>query len=76
MRISINYIAKWQLKSNPKYKWTTCKKMVNTNTGKEILKTTFGNGKEVGYYIDGRFIKCIDLKNQIELIPKIEYCPF
>ena len=76
MRISINYIAKWQLKSNPKYKWTTCKKMVNTNTGKEILKTTFGNGKEAGYYIDGRFIKCIDLKNQIELIPKIEYCPF
>ena len=51
-------------------------KMVNTNTGKEILKTTFGNGKEAGYYIDGRFIKCIDLKNQIELIPKIEYCPF
>jgi hypothetical protein len=76
MTISIKYTAKWQLKSNPKYKWTTCKKLVNTNTGKEILKTTNGNGKEAGYYIDGRFVKCVNLVNEVELIPVKEYCPF
>jgi hypothetical protein len=67
----LNYIAKWQLKSNQKYKWTTCKKLVNTNTCREIKKTRNGNCKDVGYYIDGRFIKCCDLKNEIELIPII-----
>ena len=75
MTISINYTAKWQLKSNPKYKWTTCKKLVKNNTSNEIKKIVFGNGKEVGYYIDGRFIKCRDLKNELELIPK-EKLPF
>ena len=76
MIISINYTAKWQLKSNPKYKWTTCRKLVNTLTGNEIMKTRNGNGIEAGYYIDGRFIKCCDLKNEIELIPIKELLPF
>lgn len=76
MTISINYVAKWQIKNNPKYKWTTCRKLVNVITGNEILKTRNGNGIEAGYYIDGKFTKCCDLKNQIELIPKIELLPF
>lgn len=65
MNISINYVAKWELKNNPKYKWTTCKKLVNTAIGKEIIKTTFGNGKDIGYYIDSKFVKCTELKNQL-----------
>ena len=68
MRISINYLAKWQIKGNENYKWTTCKKLVNTKTNREIIKTKFGNGKEVGYYIDGNFVKCIYLKNKLEKI--------
>ena len=76
MTVSIIYHAKWRLKSNPKYVWTVCKKMVNTNTSREIKKTLFGNGKDAGYYVDGRFVKCIDLKNELEIIPKKEYCPF
>jgi hypothetical protein len=70
MRINITYIAKWYIKDNPHYKWTICKKLVNTKTNKEILKTTFGNGKESGYYIDGVFVKCCDLKDKLELIQK------
>lgn len=76
MTISINYTAKWRLKSNNKYIVTSCRKMVNTNTSREIKKTFFGNSIEPGYYIDGRFIKCCDLRNELEIIPKKEYCPF
>ena len=76
MRISIIYDAKWRLKSNPKYVWTSCRKMVNTNTSREIKKTLFGNGKDAGYYVDGGFIKCCDLTDNLELIPVKEYCPF
>lgn len=76
MIISINYISKWQIKNATHYKWTTCKKLVNTRTGKEIMKTKFGNSNKVGYYINGSFVKCEDLKNMIELIPKDNYCPF
>lgn len=65
MNISINYIAKWELKDNENYKWTSCKKLVNTKTNREIIKTTFGNGKEPGYYIEGKFIKCNELKNRL-----------
>lgn len=76
MKISIIYEAKWRLKSNARYVWTTCKKMVDLNTSREVKKTIFGNSNKAGYYVDGRFIKCEDLAKEIELIPKKEYCPF
>lgn len=76
MQIKVTYTAKWQLKDNTYYKWTTCKKLINCRTNKEVVKTKFGNGKEMGYYIDGKFIKCCDLKNNLELIPKQKTCPF
>jgi hypothetical protein len=49
MVITVNYLAKWQLKSNPKYKWTTCRKLINCQTGNEIKKTI--KGASAGYYI-------------------------
>lgn len=64
---------RWQIKENSKYKWSECKKLINTNTGKEIKKTI--NGGSVGYWIGKEFISLNKLKNRIELIPKI-YCPF
>lgn len=76
MQISINYTAKWQIKNNTSYKWTTCKKLVNTKTGKEVAKTKFGNSNKAGYYIDAIFVKCEDLKDLIELIPKNSELPF
>lgn len=70
MQISITYIAKWQLKGNPKYKWTVCKKLVNCQTSKEITKT-LKNGI-AGYWIGKKFIKLSDLRNNIELIVESE----
>lgn len=76
MNISINYITKWQIKGNENYKWTTCKKLVNTKTNREIKKTIFGNSKEAGYYINGKFVKCSELVDMLEKIKVKEYCPF
>ena len=73
MQISVTYTAKWQLKTNKKYKWTTCKKLINTNTGKEIKKTL--HGMQAGYWVDRRFIKLTDLKSQVELIPVHDKSP-
>lgn len=70
MKISITYIAKWQLKSNPKYKWTTCKKLINCQTSKEITKT-LKNGV-AGYWIGKNFIKLSDMKVLVELIKEVE----
>lgn len=76
MRIQVTYTAKWQIKWNENYKFTTCKKLINCKTGKEVAKTIFGNSKDFGYYIDGKFIKYSELKKLIELIPKVIDCPF
>jgi len=73
MNIKVSYKAKWQLKDKPQYKWTECKKLINTQTGKEIKRTL--KGMIAGYWIGNDFIKLNDLKNKIKLIPKI-YCPF
>lgn len=70
MTIQVNYIAKWQLKDNPKYKWTTCKKLINCQTSKEITKT-LKNGV-AGYWIGKNFIKLSDLKNNVELIKEMK----
>jgi hypothetical protein len=77
MNIQVTLKAKWQLKEFPKYKWTECKKLVNTNTGKIIKKTSNGNSCKVGYYINRKFIKVEDIvsKKLIEPIPK-EKTPF
>ena len=36
--ISVTYDLKWQIKDNEKYKWTSCKKLFNTQTGRQIKK--------------------------------------
>lgn len=64
---------RWQIVGNDKYKWSECKKLINTNTGKEIKKTI--NGGSVGYWIGKEFISLNRLKEKIELIPKSN-CPF
>ena len=76
MLIQLKVFAKWRLKHNHTYVWTNCRKLVNIKKGIEIKKTTLGNSTKAGYFINGNFIKCEDLKSQIELIPKKEYTPF
>lgn len=69
MIINVILKAKWQLKNNPNYKITECKRVVNSKTGK-ILKYS-----QRGYFINGRYYKKKDIRNNVELIPKIK-CPF
>lgn len=67
-RISISYTLKWQLKFAPEYKWTTCKKLFNARTGREIKKTICGGS--VGYWVNRDFFTLKELSKQVELIPK------
>lgn len=73
MRIQVTYIAKWQIKDKPWYKWTTCKKLINCRTGREVQKTI--KGSRAGYYIDRVFVKLSDLRSVVEVI-KNKDCPF
>jgi GH25 family lysozyme M1 (1,4-beta-N-acetylmuramidase) len=68
--ISIKVTTKWRLISNPKYEWTECRRLINTQTLRFIKKTTNGKGVKVGYYIDKRFIKYEDMVNG-KLVEKI-----
>jgi hypothetical protein len=42
MNIQINLKSKWQLKEFNDYKWSECKQLVNSKTGKIINKPTKG----------------------------------
>ena len=66
--ISINYDLKWQIRSNEKYRWSTCKKLFNVKTGRQIKKTL--NCRSIGYWIDRKFIALSKLKTELEIIPK------
>jgi hypothetical protein len=70
MTIQVNFTAKWQLKGNEHYKWTSCKRLINCKTGRIISKSI--KGSQVGYWIGKEFIKLDDFKNRIELIPKTQ----
>lgn len=71
--VSKNYILKWCLISAPHYNWTTCGKLINTQTGREIRKVICG--RSIGYCINGKFKSLNTLRKSLELIPK-ELCPF
>lgn len=74
MNILVRYKAKWQLKNETHYKWTTCKKLINTRTNNEIKKSL--KGGKAGYWINRKFIDLSELSKHIELIPKEEILPF
>lgn len=61
---------KWQIKDLPQYKWSECKRLINTHNGRELKKVV--NGGSIGYWIGKEFITLNNLKNRIELIPKIK----
>ena len=73
MKITVTYEAKWQLIICNNYKWTECKKLINTKTGKEISKTL--KGCQLGYYINRKFIKLSEMKNMVDRITE-DNCPF
>lgn len=71
--ISVTYELKWQIKNNEKYKWSACKKLFNSQTGRQIKKTM--NCRSIGYWIGKKFITLNNLRSQLELIRK-EKIPF
>ena len=71
--ISVNYDLKWQIKGNEKYRFSTCKKLFNTQTGRQIKKTM--NCRSIGYWIGRDFITLNNLKDKLELISK-QQTPF
>lgn len=75
MLIQVNFKTKWELIDNPIYKWSECKQLINSKTGKIIKKQV--KGLQVGYYIDRKFIKISDLI-ELKKVRKIEKipCPF
>ena len=73
MIVKVLFTVKWQFRDYPHYKISTCKKVINFQTGRVIKCTK--NGGSVGYFISGKFYKKSDINSHIELIPKIKY-PF
>ena len=74
LEFTTKHIAKYRLKSNPNYVYSTDKLCYNTKTGRvinQILK-----GSTIGYVINGKFKSLDNLRKDLELIPKQEYCPF
>jgi len=61
------YVLKWQFKFDNKYKVSTCKKIINTETNK-VLKESL-NSMIFGYWFGKRFIAKKNLNKYIELIP-------
>lgn len=74
MLISKHYDLKWQVKFATHYQFSSCKKLFNIQTKREIKKVI--NGGSIGYCINGKFYSLTFLRNYIEKIPKKEYCPF
>lgn len=68
MIIQVNFTIKWRFKEYPHYVVSTCKKVINCQTGR-IIKCT-KNGGSVGYFIAGKFFKKSDINKHIEIIPK------
>jgi len=71
--ISSSYHLKWQIKFATNYKITTCKKIINTKSGR-ILKKVL-NGYSLGYWIGKKFIPISEMNKYCEHIEIIN-CPF
>lgn len=68
MIVQVSFKVKWQFKEHQHYKISTCKKVINCQTGR-IIKCT-KNGGSIGYFISDKFYKKSDINKHIELIPK------
>lgn len=74
IEFSIKYKAKYRLKDNCNYIFSTCGICFNTKTQRVIKQIT--KGYTIGYLINGKFNSLKQLKSELELIPKKEYLPF
>jgi hypothetical protein len=69
--ISITYTYNYQVNFATEYKFTTCKKLFNNKTGRQIKQVY--NNSCIGYNIRGKFKSLTSLRASLELIPENEY---
>ena len=62
-RVTAVYSYNYELDFAREYKWTTCKKCINSKTGKQIKKTVIGYTS--GYYIKGKFYSIDKLRKHL-----------
>ena len=72
--ISVTYTCKYRIKFANNYWFTTCGKCYNKKTNR-LIKQVYKSGC-IGYVIKSKFYSLKRLRNELELIPKKEYCPF
>ena len=68
--VNVRFKVVWQFKEFPHYQITKDKQIINTKTNKLLVYN------QRGFFIGGKYHKRNQLKQMIEKIPKIEYCPF
>ena len=74
VEFTTKHIAKYRLKSNPNYIFSTddiCFNLKTQRVIKQIMK-----GSTIGYIINNKFKSLNRLRVDLEIIPKKEYCPF
>ena len=72
-RLSNDYILKWQIKHMPHIQVTTCKKLINVRTNREIKETV--NGYSKGFWLGRKFVLTGRMNDYVEKIEE-EFCPF
>lgn len=73
IRISNNYVLKYELSFADNYKFTADGICINTKTGRVIKRTIVG--RSIGYCIKGKFHSLNYLRGKLQKIVDIE-CPF
>lgn len=74
VEFTTKHIAKYRLKSNPNYIFSTddiCFNLKTQRVIKQIMK-----GSTIGYIINNKFKSLNSLRADLEIIPKKEYYPF
>lgn len=74
MIFNVQFKVIFQFKNATHFKVTKCKKIINCKNNTIVKQSV--RGGSCGYWINKEFIKRKDLNSHLELITKIEYCPF
>ena len=74
IEFTVNYKAKYRLKNNTNYIYSTSGLCFNLKTNNLIKQIT--KGYTIGYIIDGKFKSLQVLRSELEIIPKKEILPF
>jgi len=71
--VSVTYSYNYQIDFAKEYKYTKCKKCINSKTGREIKQVIVGGS--IGYNIRGKFYSLSKLRKHL-IKPKKQLIPF